>query len=176
MPPNNTVLGPTDTPKPTPGPSTTTNPVEYVGFTPRACAWIVDKLLVLALTSLMAWAWPVAGLSWHGLLACGGEFACLRAELPLVLVALARWLLPAVLTVFFLTRIRATPGKYLLRAEVVDADTLTTLGQRQAWLRTLACSLSYLTLGFGHAWVIVDRRKQALHDKIAHTVVIRRHQ
>ncbi|BEV73231.1 MULTISPECIES: RDD family protein [unclassified Paludibacterium] len=153
-----------------------TQEVEYVGFVPRACAWSVDKLLVLALTSLMAWAWPVAGLSWHGLLACGSELACWRHQLPLLVMAVARWLLPAVLTVFFLTRIRATPGKYLLRAEVVDARTGATLTQRQAWLRTLACLLSYLTLGLGHAWVIIDRRKQSLHDKLAGTVVIRRRQ
>ncbi|MBV8046067.1 MAG: RDD family protein [Paludibacterium sp.] len=152
----------------------TMNDVEYVGFVPRAGAWLVDKLLVLGLTSLMAKLWPVPGLTWHVLAACGADGACWRATLPLVAMALARWLLPAVLTVFFLTRIRATPGKYLLRAEVVDADTGATLGQRQAWLRTLACTLSYLTLGLGHAWVIVDARKQALHDKIARTVVIRR--
>lgn len=151
-----------------------TQEVEYVGFIPRACAWVVDKLLVLALTSMMAWLWPVPGLSWQGLLACGNDLARWQAELPLIAMAVARWLLPAVLTVFFLTRIRATPGKYLLRAEVVDARTGGTLGQRQAWLRTLACGLSYLTLGLGHAWVIIDRRKQSLHDKIAGTVVIRR--
>ncbi|TDR76651.1 RDD family protein [Paludibacterium purpuratum] len=150
------------------------NDVEYVGFVPRAGAWCVDKLLVLMLTSLMAWAWPVPGLTWQGLVACGSDLARWQAELPLIAMALARWLLPAALTVFFLTRIRATPGKYLLRAIVVDAETGATLGQRQAWLRTLACGLSYLTLGLGHAWVIVDRRKQSLHDKIAHTVVIRR--
>jgi uncharacterized RDD family membrane protein YckC len=33
--------------------------------------------------------------------------------------------------------------------------------------------VSILTLGIGFLWIAIDRRKQGLHDKIAHTVVIR---
>lgn len=148
-------------------------PDPYVGFLPRACAWGVDKLLLIALTALMAWLYPVAGLDWRALVACGAEAACWRPQLPLLADALVRWLIPATATVLFLTRLRATPGKLLLRAEVVDAVTGGTINTRQAWIRVAACALSYLTLGLGHLWMIVDARKQALHDKCAGTVVVR---
>lgn len=145
---------------------------QYVGFLPRAGAWAIDKLLVIALTSLMAWLYPEPGLSWQTLLACGSRLECLRPQLPHLAAALLRWLLPAFATVLFLTRLRATPGKLLLRAEVVDAETGASLSSRQAWARVLGCVASYATLGFGHLMIIFDPRKQSLHDKIAGSVVI----
>jgi len=148
-------------------------PEDYVGFVPRACAWTLDKLLFFALTALMAKLWPVEGLDWHAVHACGLETACLETHWPQLADAFARWLLPAVATVFFLTRLRATPGKLVLRAEVVDARTGETLSARKAWIRVLGSVLSYMTLGVGHLMVIFDRRKQALHDKCAGSVVIR---
>lgn len=146
---------------------------DYVGFIPRACAWALDKLLFAAIAALMARLWPVEGLSWHAVRACGLVAACLETQWPLYLDALMRWFGPAVATVFFLTRLRATPGKLVLRAAVVDAHTGNTLSMRQAWIRVLACFLSYMTFGIGHLMVIFDRRKQALHDKCAGTVVVR---
>jgi uncharacterized RDD family membrane protein YckC len=149
------------------------NDFEYVGFLPRAGAWAIDKLLVIALTSLMAWLYPEPGLRWHALLDCGPHFDCLRPQLPLLALALLRWLLPAFATVLFLTRLRATPGKLLLKAQVVDARSGASLSSRQAWARVLGCVASYATLGFGHLMIIFDARKQSLHDKIAGSVVIR---
>jgi uncharacterized RDD family membrane protein YckC len=149
------------------------NTPRYVGFAPRMSAWLVDKLLFIGITSLMAWLYPVKGLDWRALAACGLHSACYQAQTAPMVMALTRWLVPALIVVWFLTRLRATPGKLLLQAEVVDAQNGATLSARQAWIRVLACPLSYLTLGVGHLMVIVDPKKQALHDKIAGTVVIR---
>jgi uncharacterized RDD family membrane protein YckC len=43
---------------------------------------------------------------------------------------------------------------------------------RQAGLRTLGYLLSLATCGAGFLWVLFNQRKQALHDRIANTVVI----
>jgi uncharacterized RDD family membrane protein YckC len=43
---------------------------------------------------------------------------------------------------------------------------------RQAGLRTLGYLLSCATCGAGFLWVLFNQRKQALHDRIANTVVI----
>ena len=43
---------------------------------------------------------------------------------------------------------------------------------RQAGLRTLGYLLSFATCGAGFLWVLFNQRKQALHDRIANTVVI----
>jgi uncharacterized RDD family membrane protein YckC len=148
-------------------------PVSYVGFLYRLAAWGVDKALVLAMTSLLAWQFPQPGLSWSAMMGCGVDLSCLRPQLPLLAMGLLRWMLPACATVLFLTRLRATPGKLLFRVQVVDANTGNSLNARQAWIRVVASLASYLTLGLGHLLVIIDGRKQALHDKIAGSVVIR---
>jgi len=149
------------------------NPDRYVGFVPRVACWSLDKLLFLALTSLLAWLYPVPGLSWRALWHCGLDLECIRPQAGPLAMAALQWLLPALAAVWFLTRMRATPGKLLLRAQVVDAISGATPSVKQAWLRVLGSGLSYLTLGAGHLLVLVDPRKQALHDKIAGTVVIR---
>ncbi|MFL9932192.1 RDD family protein [Paraburkholderia sp. RL18-103-BIB-C] len=43
---------------------------------------------------------------------------------------------------------------------------------RQAGLRTLGYLLSFSTCGAGFLWVLFNQRKQALHDRLANTVVI----
>jgi len=145
--------------------------MRYVSFCLRAAAWGVDKLLFLGLTWLMSYFYPVAGLDGRALLGCGLRSACYQAQMPALGAAALHWLIPAAIAVWFLARLGATPGKLVLRARVVDARSGGPLSVRQAWIRVLACPLSYLT--GGHLLAIFDARKQALHDKIAGTVVIR---
>jgi uncharacterized RDD family membrane protein YckC len=42
-----------------------------------------------------------------------------------------------------------------------------------AGIRALSCFLSLLPLGLGFLWIAFDRDRQAWHDKVAGTVVIR---
>ena len=42
----------------------------------------------------------------------------------------------------------------------------------QAGLRTLGYLLSFVTCRAGFSWVLFNRRKQRLHDRIPNTVVI----
>ena len=65
-----------------------------------------------------------------------------------------------------------SPGKRALRLQIVDADTGRRMTARQAGLRTLGYLLTFATCGAGFLWVLFNQRKQALHDRIANTVVI----
>jgi uncharacterized RDD family membrane protein YckC len=65
-----------------------------------------------------------------------------------------------------------SPGKRALHLRIVDADTGEPMTVRQAGLRTLGYLLSFATCGAGFLWVLFNQRKQALHDRIANTVVI----
>jgi uncharacterized RDD family membrane protein YckC len=42
-----------------------------------------------------------------------------------------------------------------------------------AWVRALGCILSICALGLGFLWIAVDAGKQAWHDKLAGTIVVR---
>jgi uncharacterized RDD family membrane protein YckC len=67
----------------------------------------------------------------------------------------------------------STPGKMAVSTKIVDAQTGRKPKARQFLLRFLGYYLSALPLGLGFLWVLVDRKKQAWHDKLAGTVVIR---
>jgi uncharacterized RDD family membrane protein YckC len=80
-------------------------------------------------------------------------------------------LLPAVIILFWL-KLSATPGKLLVNCRIVDADTFEPLRPGQAVVRCFGYLASFIPLCFGFMYAAWDPRKQALHDKIARTVVI----
>jgi uncharacterized RDD family membrane protein YckC len=51
-------------------------------------------------------------------------------------------------------------------------DAGGTIGYRHALLRLLAALVSWLTLGVGHLWVLVDRDRLAWHDRLSRTRLI----
>ena len=68
---------------------------------------------------------------------------------------------------------QATLGKMVLELQVSDLEGRPlTLGR--AIVRTLAKSLSFLTLGVGFILCGFSEKKQALHDIVAGSLVLRR--
>jgi uncharacterized RDD family membrane protein YckC len=65
-----------------------------------------------------------------------------------------------------------SPGKRAMHLRIVDADTGRPMILKQAMLRTVGYLLTFGTCGAGFFWVLFNQRKQALHDRIANTVVI----
>ncbi|WP_321575022.1 RDD family protein [Paraburkholderia franconis] len=65
-----------------------------------------------------------------------------------------------------------SPGKRAVRLRIVDADTGQPMTVTQAMLRTLGYLFTFATFGAGFLWVLSNPRKQALHDRVANTVVI----
>lgn len=81
--------------------------------------------------------------------------------------------LPALLVVALWIRYQATPGKMLMNARIVDAETGNPASRGQYVLRYLGYYVALIPLGLGILWVGLDRRKQGWHDKLARTVVVR---
>ena len=65
-----------------------------------------------------------------------------------------------------------SPGQRALHLRIVDANTGQPMTVKQAMLRTLGYLLTFATFGAGFLWVLSNPRKQALHDRVANTVVI----
>jgi uncharacterized RDD family membrane protein YckC len=79
---------------------------------------------------------------------------------------------PAIITIFCWHRYGATPGKITFSAKIVDARSGGKPSLARLMVRYIAYLASALPFFLGFAWIAVDRRKQALHDKIAGTRVI----
>jgi len=141
----------------------------------RLCAWLVDSAVLL----LILWGFLLmasglvhrgsppsrqAGLDW----------------LTETLLAYASVWVPALglfslITVGYLALFTAlggqTPGKRLMGLQVVDASGAEP-GILRSALRALLALGSGLMVLMGFLLVLFDRRRQTLHDKLAHTYVI----
>jgi uncharacterized RDD family membrane protein YckC len=132
--------------------------VEYVGFWVRLAASLID------LVGVMFVVVPVT----VALIGDGWAYAQGSAAF------FVNWVVPGAAYVAFWVFKGATPGKMAIKAVVVDAQTGATPDFWQALTRYVGFFVSVTPLLLGFAWVAFDRRKQAWHDKMARTVVIRR--
>jgi uncharacterized RDD family membrane protein YckC len=66
----------------------------------------------------------------------------------------------------------ATPGKMIMRLKVVDAKTEQPISVIQCILRAMAYFVSGSLFLLGFFWIILDKKRQGWHDKIADTVVV----
>jgi uncharacterized RDD family membrane protein YckC len=140
--------------------------IRYAGFWRRFAAFILDYILFSSVLFLIIYCihgpdylhWAMSDQQ------DGAVYSVAQALLNYIL-----W--PAVIVIFWL-RMSATPGKLLLSCRVVDADTLKPMRPGQAVLRCCSYLISFIPLGFGFLYAAWDSRKQALHDKIAGTIVI----
>jgi uncharacterized RDD family membrane protein YckC len=123
--------------------------VEYVGFWPRVLASIIDSVLLLLVMM------PFAGILMGG------------ASSIFINV-----ILPALAVIVFWIYKSATPGKMIIKAEIIDAQTFGKPTTGQFIGRYLGYYVSTVPLFLGLIWVAFDERKQGWHDKLAGTVVI----
>ncbi|MBC7327127.1 RDD family protein [bacterium] len=65
----------------------------------------------------------------------------------------------------------ATWGQFLSGLRVVSIEGKPLSFQRSL-LRYIGCLFSALVLGLGFLWILIDKRGQGWHDKIASTAVL----
>ena len=136
--------------------------IEYAGFWIRVWAAIIDSILILLITVPFL------------LIIYGVQYLESENFIKGPLDFLISWVLPAIAVITFWVYKSATPGKMAISAKIVDAQTGVKPSTGQFVGRYLAYFISGLPLGLGVIWVAFDKRKQAWHDKLAGTVVVRR--
>lgn len=185
----------TDTMTDAPAPATTntafTRQVRYATFNARLLAAMADMTIVTVIGfPLMLWLQslffePVNGTIFMGLFSgayntveMNQQFWRVIREQHVVekiilnnvlqVVAIALYYLPCW---FYYGN---TPGKILAGIEILDSTTYQPMTRKQAIARFCGYIISAIPLTLGFAWMIFDRRKQCWHDKIGHTVVLRK--
>ena len=142
--------------------------VTYAGFWRRLLAFILDSTLYSAL--LLPVLYLVYGPEYFVWLTTESSSFAVFGFVDFLLT----YVLAVILIILFWTRQGATPGKLMLDCRVVDVNTLQTLSTKKAIIRCLAYVISALPFYLGFVWMAFDKRKQALHDKLAGTLVIYR--
>jgi uncharacterized RDD family membrane protein YckC len=139
------------------------------GFWLRGGAFIVDAILVVVLAIIGGFLVGVA-VQVGGELSGAPEFALELLELAAT--AVLSLLISAGYFILFVVWRGQTPGKLIFRLKVIRI-TGENLGFGRALLRWYGQVLSFLLLGLGFLLAAISRRKQALHDKLAGTIVVR---
>ncbi len=133
----------------------------YVGFWARVFASLVDTLLLcIILVPVLTMVYGRSYWTSTDLLKGPVDF-------------IVQFVLPAAAIIAFWIARQATPGKMVIHAQIVDAETGAPPTRSQAIRRYLGYYVSLFGFGLGFFWVAWDRRKQGWHDKLAGTVVIR---
>lgn len=135
--------------------------LEYVGFWARAGATLIDTILMGAII------WPLL-TSYYG-----SDYWASNDFIQGPVDFLLSWLLPAVGVCIFWTLKQATPGKMVIGARVVDANTGLPLTYGQSIGRYLGYYVCTIPAMLGFIWVAFDPKKQGWHDKMTGTVVVR---
>ena len=89
----------------------------------------------------------------------------------IVLISPIMFLLTAFYFVFFWTLVGFTPGKAIFGLKIVRRDG-QSLSAGRAILRYLSYWVSAIPFFLGFIWILISRRHEGWHDKIADTHVI----
>ena len=131
----------------------------YGGFWRRGIAAVIDWLVIGVVVSL--------SIGYHGQLA--PPHSTVKVVVYYALAVLLVWLYFVAMEA---CAWRATLGKLVVGVRVTTLDG-RRIGFGRATARLLAKLLSLALLGLGFVLAGVDARKQALHDKVAGTLVVR---
>ncbi|CEO42146.1 RDD family protein [Photobacterium kishitanii] len=137
--------------------------ITYIGFWQRVLASLVDTA-ILALISA-----PLMYLVYGEMHPQTDTFIIGPMD------AIINYILPFVGVILFWIYKSATPGKMVIKAQIVDAKTGYKPTVKQSVIRYLGYFVSTIPLGLGLMWVGWDKRKQGWHDKLANTIVVKRY-
>ncbi|MEC6797921.1 RDD family protein [Photobacterium sp. S4TG1] len=135
--------------------------ITYVGFWPRVLASLVDTAIVTLITA------PFMYLAYGEMHPSSDSFAVGPMDIMI------NYLLPFVGVILFWIYKSATPGKMVIKAQIVDANTGNKPSVKQSVIRYLGYFVSTIPFGLGLMWVGWDKKKQSWHDKLANTVVVK---
>ena len=151
--------------------------VKYAGFGIRFLAYWVDFLIIFPLDLMiqqMMGNSPFAIFHAQSL----SDIQKIQSSSNSLLgsaVVLPLTLTLAYFLIFWVNYDGATPGKKLLGIKIAkdNGEKLTYPIAFIRWIGSMISAATMFFFGIGYLWIIWDKKKQALHDKIAGTVVVR---
>jgi uncharacterized RDD family membrane protein YckC len=152
--------------------------VEYAGFGIRLLAWLIDLLVLLfflrfiiALISYFFSYFFIAFiLIYVSIVSADSSIVRFLSDFIGVFIGFSVTLL--YFTLFWSSKFQGTPGKIVLGLKIVDVNG-NKISYFTALIRYISTIISSLLLGIGYLLIIFDGKKQALHDKLASTYVIK---
>jgi uncharacterized RDD family membrane protein YckC len=134
---------------------------KFVGFWQRVVMYLFDLMIISGIIFIVSQIFRVKYTS--------------KEDIGYIVFVLARIsiIIPALYTLTFWKLKGATPGKIIRMVKIVDPKTGEIPKLWRLIIRYLCYPISKSLFFLGFIWIGLDSRKQAWHDKIAGTVVIK---
>jgi uncharacterized RDD family membrane protein YckC len=145
----------------------------YAGFVTRLAAFLIDRAIIAAITGGVMWVFQaILNLfQVNNWLESANTDLQIRGLVVVLSGTVVIYLLVHVLyDIGFWLLAGQTPGKRVLGLRVVRTD-----GTRLRFGNALRREIGYLVssiLYLGFLWILIDKRRQGWHDKIAGTIVV----
>jgi len=65
-----------------------------------------------------------------------------------------------------------TPGMMAMKIKLIGTDGIYPIGYGKGFLRWIGMIISAVVILLGYVWILIDKKKQGWHDKIAGTYVV----
>lgn len=143
----------------------------YAGFISRAIAFIIDIIIILVINALINFMFRIL-LSFFGLsdTDIAANFSASRLADGLALIF--PFFLQALYFVGGWAIFGKTLGMALIGIRVEETNRPRDVTFLRAFLRYIGLYISFLALGLGYLWVLVDKKRQGWHDKMGNTYVV----
>jgi uncharacterized RDD family membrane protein YckC len=66
-----------------------------------------------------------------------------------------------------------TPGMKLVEIKLIRTDGVEPVGYKKGFFRWVGMEISGIVLLLGYIWILIDKKRQGWHDKIAGTYVVK---
>lgn len=66
-----------------------------------------------------------------------------------------------------------TPGMKLVEIKLIRADGIEPVGYKKGFFRWVGMEISGMVFFLGYVWILINKKKQGWHDKIAGTYVVK---
>lgn len=66
-----------------------------------------------------------------------------------------------------------TPGMKLVEIKLIRADGAEPVGYKKGFFRWVGMEISGMVFFLGYIWILIDKKRQGWHDKIAGTYVVK---
>lgn len=133
------------------------DPPKYVGFWLRLVAFVIDYVVIVVASKIL-FGDRIVTIS----------DGSVNAQFDGIFI-----LIPLLYVILFWKFFGATPGKMLLKMQIVSDDN-KDLSWKNVLMRAFGYLVSGIVILIGFFWIGFDKNKQGWHDKIAKTLVIKK--
>lgn len=158
---------------------------EYVNLTGRALSIAIDMICLIIIlkfcSEILRWLLFIKPISMEladkikfKLHIEPEEMAILKIyTIKFVVLNFMQLIISIVATIFFYAKCKTSPGAWILRIKLLDEQTMQPPRLGKFCKRLAYFMINFFTLGISYLMIRFTKKRQALHDKMTGTIVVK---